>query len=470
MKAEAAMEAAGAPPPPAAIDKDDDGRPKRQGTVWSAAAHVITGVIGSGVLSLAWSFAQLGWIAGPIVLLIFAYLTYYTSALLADCYRFPDPTTGKRNYRYKDAVKVTLGRVELWLCALAQYSNLAATAVGYTVTGALSMAAIARANCFHTKGSKALGCGVSVNLYVTAFGLIQLVFSQIPNFHELWWLSYLATAMSFTYSTIVLVLGLAKLIGNGRVSGSPGGLVTTPAQKTWAVFQALGNVAFAYSFSMILIEIQDTLRSTPPENKTMKKATLVGVLATTAFYMSIACVNYAAFGDSAPGNLLSQGFEKPYWLIDFSNACIVLHLVGAYQVYSQPLFDFVEAWALEKWPHSALNTTHKIKLLHWRYSTTLFRLVWRSLFVIATTVIAMAIPFFNDVLGLLGAMGFWPLTVYFPIQMHIKQAQIKTWSMRWLKLQAISAFCLVISIAAGIGSIEGIYQDLKAYTPFHANF
>ncbi|KAJ7002767.1 hypothetical protein NC653_008084 [Populus alba x Populus x berolinensis] len=32
---------------------DDDGRPKRTGTVWTASAHIITAVIGSGVLSLA---------------------------------------------------------------------------------------------------------------------------------------------------------------------------------------------------------------------------------------------------------------------------------------------------------------------------------------------------------------------------------------------------------------------------------
>ncbi|KAB5534953.1 hypothetical protein DKX38_018039 [Salix brachista] len=32
---------------------------KRTGTIWTATAHVITGVIGAGVLSLAWSMAQL---------------------------------------------------------------------------------------------------------------------------------------------------------------------------------------------------------------------------------------------------------------------------------------------------------------------------------------------------------------------------------------------------------------------------
>jgi amino acid permease len=70
---------------------------------------VITAVIGSGVLSLAWSISQIGWVAGPPILLGFAGITYYTALLLADCYRYPDPVTGRRNYTYMEAVKSHLG-------------------------------------------------------------------------------------------------------------------------------------------------------------------------------------------------------------------------------------------------------------------------------------------------------------------------------------------------------------------------
>jgi hypothetical protein len=89
---------------------DDDGRAKRRGTVWTAASHIITAVIGSGVLSLAWAIAQLGWVVGPTVMLLFAAVIYFTSNLLADCYRTGDPATGRRNYTYMEAVKANLGR------------------------------------------------------------------------------------------------------------------------------------------------------------------------------------------------------------------------------------------------------------------------------------------------------------------------------------------------------------------------
>ena len=66
-------------------------------------------MIGSGVLSLAWAIGQLGWIAGPTVMILFAFVILYTSNLLSQCYRSGDPVTGPRNYTYMDAVRANMG-------------------------------------------------------------------------------------------------------------------------------------------------------------------------------------------------------------------------------------------------------------------------------------------------------------------------------------------------------------------------
>ena len=79
------------------------------GNAWTAAAHVITAVIGSGVLSLAYSLSTMGWVAGSLILFAFAFVTWYMSMMLADAYRNPI-NTGKRNYTYPDAVKNILGK------------------------------------------------------------------------------------------------------------------------------------------------------------------------------------------------------------------------------------------------------------------------------------------------------------------------------------------------------------------------
>lgn len=453
-------------------DVDDDGRPQRTGTVWTASAHIITAVIGSGVLSLAWAIGQLGWIAGPTVMFLFSFVIYYTSALLAECYRSGDPLFGKRNYTYMDAVRSTLGGYQVKLCGLIQYLNIFGVAIGYTIAASISMMAIKRSNCFH-KSNGEDPCHMSSNPYMIAFGVTQILFSQIPDFDQIWWLSIAAAVMSFTYSTIGLGLGIAQVAANGSIKGSLTGIsigTVTETQKIWRSFQALGDIAFAYSFSIILIEIQDTVKSPPSEAKTMKKATLISTIVTTVFYMLCGCMGYAAFGDLAPGNLLTGfGFYNPFWLLDIANAAIVIHLVGAYQVYCQPLFAFVEKWAAAKYPDSRFISKEiqiEIPFLQQPYSLNLFRFTWRSIFVVVTTVISMLLPFFNDVVGLLGALGFWPLTVYFPVEMYIVQKKIPRWSTKWMSLQLLSLACLVISVAAAAGSVAGVVLDLKVYKPF----
>ncbi|KAF5946984.1 hypothetical protein HYC85_017212 [Camellia sinensis] len=385
---------------------DDDGRLKRMlGTFWTATSHIITAVIGSGVLSLAWAIAQLGWVAGPAVMILFAFVILYTSNLLSQCYRSGDPVTGPRNYTYMDAVKANLGGGKVTVCGAIQYLNLFGTAIGYTIAASVSMMAIKRSNCFHKSGGKD-PCHMSSNGYMIAFGITEILFSQIPDFDQVWWLSIVAAIMSFTYSSVGLALGIAKVAENGSINGSMTGIsigtatkagTVTSTQKIWRSMQALGAIAFAYSYSIILLEIQ---------------------------------------------------------------------------VYCQPLFAFVEKWSAQKWPKSDFITAeYDIPIPFCGiYQINFFRLIWRTMFVVLTTIIALLMPFFNDVVGLLGAFGFWPLTVYFPIEMYISQKHIKRWSSRWIAFQILSMACLVISIAAAVGSVAGVVLELKTYKPFKTSY
>ena len=45
------------------------------------------------------------------------------------------------------------------------------------------------------------------------FGCIQLLFTQIPNMEEIWWVSIVAAIMSFVYSIIGLGLSIGKATG-----------------------------------------------------------------------------------------------------------------------------------------------------------------------------------------------------------------------------------------------------------------
>uniref|UniRef100_A0ACD5V4A5 Uncharacterized protein n=1 Tax=Avena sativa TaxID=4498 RepID=A0ACD5V4A5_AVESA len=435
----------------------------RNGNEWTASAHVITAVIGSGVLSLAWSMAQLGWVAGPGTMVVFASVTALQSTIFADCYRSPDPEHGPhRNRTYAHAVDRNLGSTSAWICQLLQQTALFGYGIAYTITASTSFRAILKANCYHARGHDA-PCAYDGSYYMLMFGGMQLLLSFIPGFHDMAWLSVVAAIMSFSYAFIGLGLGLANTISNGVIKGSITGVpMKTPVAKVWRVSQAIGDIAFAYPYSLILLEIQDTLKSPPAENKTMKKASIISIMVTTFFYLCCGCFGYAAFGSDAPGNLLTGfGFYEPYWLIDFANACIILHLLGGYQVYSQPIYQFADRYFAERYPGSGfVNDFHTVKLpLLPAYRVNLLRVCFRTLYVASTTAVALFFPYFNEVLALLGALNFWPLAIYFPVEMYFIQRKVPRWSTRWVVLQGFSAVCLLVSAFALVGSVQGVISQ-----------
>lgn len=219
----------------------------------------------------------------------------------------------------------------------------------------------------------------------------------------------------------------------------------------------------------------------------MKKASVISMCITTFFYLSCGGFGYAAFGDQTPGDLLT-GFATygPYWLIDLANACVILHLIGGYQVhipnskllnyhpklqvsqetfitlniqvYSQPLFALVDKYLADQFPRSSfINRNYTVKLpLAPALSLNLERLCFRTVYVASTTAVAMIFPYFNQVLGVLGTINFWPLSIYFPVEMWLRQKSIRPWSTEWTIFRSFSIFCFLINVFVFAGSIEGI--------------
>ncbi|TXG68046.1 hypothetical protein EZV62_009321 [Acer yangbiense] len=432
----------------------------RTGNVWTAVAHIITGVIGSGVLSLAWCVAQLGWIAGPFAIVFFAAITLTSAFLLCDCYRTPDPEHGPgRNRSYSEAVAMSLGAKSARAFGVIIQISLCGLTVAYTITSTISKRAIQKSNCYHNEGHEAT-CEYSDTYFFLIFGAVQIVLSQAPDINNIQWLSIVAAIMSFAYSFIGFGLGVAQVIEKGHVKGSLTGIGTSSGiEKMRLISQALGDIAFAYPYSVILMEIQDTLKSPPSENQTMKKASTISITVTTIFYLLCGGFGYAAFGDATPGNLLTGfGFYEPYWLIDFANACIIIHLVGGYQLYSQPLFANAERRISDKYPYNGFiknEFSFKLPLIP-AFQLNLLRLCFRTAYVVFTTVIGITFPYFNEVIGVMGGIIFWPLTIYFPVEMYFKQRNVEAWTKKWVMLRIFTIVCFLVTMFALVGSIEGL--------------
>ena len=121
-------------------------------------------------------------------------------------------------------------------------------------------------------------------------------------------------------------------------SGSQRKVEMESRNQQWRLTWKMGSSTLltAIRSSDIAAGMQDTIRrpKVGSEAGQMKKATTLAIGITTSFYMAVGTIGYGAFGDDAPTNLLTGfGFFNPYWLIDIANVFVMVHLVGAYQVW-----------------------------------------------------------------------------------------------------------------------------------------
>ncbi|KAG2665978.1 hypothetical protein I3843_15G030000 [Carya illinoinensis] len=459
---------------------DDDGLlPKRAGTVWSACVFLTTAIVASPLfLSLPGNVAQLGWVAGPAVIIFFSLVTFHTSALLCACYR--SPVTTKRNHTYMDAIRSNLDGAKVKICLVIQYLNLLAAASEYTVFAALMMMHVARdikywlSKC---RNAADHACYVNPMPYFMAFAVAQIILFQIPKFPQLRMsFSILCLIMFVLYSGIGLGLAIAKVAGVHGIYYTDlpltdGNNTTTPAQKILKIIRAVGDIAHAYDLSAVLIEIMDTVKSPPSEAETMKKATRRSLILTTFVSMLHGFLLFAAFGNNVPPRVfLLHGFYKPYWQLDMiASAAIVIQLSGGYQIYLLPILAMVEETLAERFPDNEF-ITKDIKIPT-GCKLNLFRLVWRTLFVITTTVLSMFLTIYVDLLKLFQILAFWPIAVYFPVEMYMVQKKIPKWSKRWICLQILSVGWLIVSIATAAASSVDIFSTgSNYYDPFKPKY
>ncbi|GAB4816152.1 hypothetical protein N2152v2_003198 [Parachlorella kessleri] len=295
---------------------------------------------------------------GILCLLVFYAVSIGSSCVLASLYE----VDGRKYGSYGAAVKALLGRHgKIWV-TICQTLNIVCFCIAYSITASVSMKEISKRICSSSSGS----CIEHTWALALIFGGIQLFCSQLPNLEEAWWMSAIGAAMSIGYSGIALGLCIAHA-GNGH--GTVGGIETSVPNKVFSIFNALGDIAFAFSFSAILLEIQDTLREPPKAVKTMKKVVHWSLGISFAFYLAISITGYLAFGNAVPGDVLTA-FKGPSWLVALGNGMVVVHMVSAYQVYAQPLFVLVERelcvrWLKHKSPehakHSRATATKRVR-------------------------------------------------------------------------------------------------------------
>ncbi|CAI0552543.1 unnamed protein product [Linum tenue] len=413
---------------------DPDGRRAKW---WYSTFHAVTAMIGAGVLSLPSAMAFLGWGPGTMVLVLSWCLTLNTMWQMIQLH---ECVPGTRFDRYIDLGRHAFGeKLGPWIVLPQQLIVQVGCDIVYMVTGGKCLKKfmeIACSSCTPIKQS----------YWIVMFGGIHFFLSQLPNFNSVAGVSLAAAVMSLCYSTIAWV----GCLSHGRAPDVTYDYKqTSPADSMFRVFNALGQISFAFAGHAVALEIQATIPSTPerPSKVPMWKGVMGAYFVNAICYFPVAMIGYWAFGQDVQDNVLID-LQRPAWLIATANLMVVVHVIGSYQVYAMPVFDMLERMLVKK-----LNFTQGLPL----------RLVARSTYVAFTLFVGVTFPFFGDLLGFFGGFGFAPTSFFLPSIMWLILKKPERFSPNWFVNWASIVIGVFVMLASTIGGFRNIIKDSSGY-------
>ncbi|KAF7808914.1 lysine histidine transporter-like 6 [Senna tora] len=317
---------------------EQEKEPSRNAKWWYSTFHTVTAMIGAGVLSLPYAMAYLGWGPGTLMLLLSWCLTLNTMWQMIQLH---ECVPGTRFDRYIDLGRHAFGpKLGPWIVLPQQLIVQVGCDIVYMVTGGKCLKKfmeIACSNCTHIKQS----------YWILIFGALHFFLSQLPNFNSV---AAVSLAAAIIYSTISWVACLSR----GRTENvSYEYKKTSTADLMFRVFNALGQISFAFAGHAVALEIQATIPSTPekPSKVPMWKGAVGAYIINAICYFPVALIGYWAFGSDVQDNVLMD-LERPAWLIASANLMVFIHVVGSYQVYAMPVFDLIERMMMKRFNFS----------------------------------------------------------------------------------------------------------------------
>ncbi|GJU67874.1 probable GABA transporter 2 [Tanacetum coccineum] len=186
-------------------------------------------------------------------------------------------------------------------------------------------------------------------------------------------------------------------------------LVGSQFSKVTSAFTSISIIAAVFG-NGILPEIQATLA--PPVTGKMFKGLLMCYAVIFVTFYSAAISGYFVFGNKASSNILKSLMPDegpslaPTWLLGLGVIFVLLQLFAIGLVYSQVAYEIMETKSADV--NQGIFSKRNL----------IPRIILRSLYMILCGFIAAMLPFFGDINGVVGALGFIPLDFILPMLLY----------------------------------------------------
>ncbi|KAL4015543.1 hypothetical protein IC575_023129 [Cucumis melo] len=418
---------------------------KSRGSWWHCGYHLTTSIVAPALLSLPFAFRLLGWVGGSICLLLGGVVTFYAYLLLSLVLEH-HAMQGSRLLRFRDMATYILGpKWAIFYVGPIQFGVCYGSVVAGILIGGQNLKYI-YVLC-NPEGE------MQLYQFIIIFGTLMLILAQIPSFHSLRHINLVSLTLSLAYSASAtaasLILGYSKNAPPRDYS-----LQGSPVSQLFNAFNGISVIATTYACGM-LPEIQATLVA-PVKGKMFKGLCLCYTVIAVTF-LSVGISGYWTFGNEAMGTVLSNFMAHnslPSWLLIITNTFCFLQVSAVAGTYLQPTNEVFEKIFAD--PNKNQFSTRNI----------VPRLISRSLSVVVAIIIGAMLPFFGDLMALIGAFGFIPLDFIMPMIFYNATFKPSKHSLIYWVNTLIVAVSSVLAIIGGVASIRQIVLDAKEYRLF----
>ncbi|KAJ9173704.1 hypothetical protein P3X46_016814 [Hevea brasiliensis] len=422
-----------------------------KGEWWHAGFHLTTAIVGPTILTLPYAFRGLGWGLGFLCLTVMGVVTFYSYYLMSKVLEHCEKA-GRRHIRFRELAADVLGSG--WMFYFVIFIQTAInTGVGI---GAILLAG----ECIQIVYSN-LSPNGSLKLYefIAMVTAVMIVLSQLPTFHSLRHLNMASLLLSLGYTFLVvgacIHAGLAKNAPQRDYS-----LESSESARVFSAFTSISIIAAIFG-NGILPEIQATLA--PPATGKMVKGLLMCYSVILVTFYSAAVSGYWVFGNKSNSNILKSLLPDegpslaPTWVLGLGVAFVLLQLFAIGLVYSQVAYEIMEKKSAD------------VKQGMFSKRNLIPRLILRTLYVIFCGFMAAMLPFFGDINGVVGAIGFIPLDFVLPMLLYnMTYKPPKSSFTYWINISIIIVFTGA-GIMGAFSSIRKLVLDANKLKLFSSD-
>ncbi|KAI8319415.1 hypothetical protein GQ54DRAFT_299356 [Martensiomyces pterosporus] len=407
------------------------GQPERKGSTLGAFLNIVCVIIGTGSLQLPLTFQQSGWI-GIILVIISGVIGTLTGSLVIKSLYLMSGNRVRNFNQIGHAAFGIVGRLAIYFFHTIYVVGIVGD---YIILAGQSFNQIAK-DGGHDIGENAWKVICAAIMWLACISLKQMSEAAVLSF------------LGFSTSMVTLLIAIIQSFMHPYRSDGSVPIEHHAARHDAAVGSgvpiALASISFSFCAVVVMPSVESSMKNPKMWNRVLGSAMTV----VTCTYLFIAIVGYWAFGDQVMSPVLEN-------LPQNAATKAAKILISLHVIFASPVMATSLALELELAMNITKERLGKVKEF-------VFRALFRTLFFAAMTGVAIGIPYFGDIIALVGSFSTSILLFIVPTVCYVK---LRGWRnikwYFWIISVAVVGLGFYVCVLGAKGAIESLQQHIR---------